>query len=422
MSNVSKESGQIENALGTMLEVAQATTTPTKIGFWAGLGILFLYLISFRWVGHLARAVLDLMLGRSSKPVNYNDRMQNLIPFLDPDSPRYVEYIWITREGFGLNTISRTYEAVPNSMANYDEMVAMAMEMFPTYYHGDRFFRAHIIDPVNNITNLYLIIERQPTLAAVAIGDKELVDSVIDGYLTKFKPPRSIIINTLTGFDNQGQPVISKDEVIEANQRVAHQHFYPWMGDQTIEEFTNEFLEASENTGMFMGLPGTGKSTLLRTMLFNDNIKGERYIITQQKLLEHPNLSNFLHGMKPNSFLSIEDADNFILARDKGNDQMSMLLNFAEGIVSKNIKIMISTNLSTLKDVDDALLRIGRNHGTYLFGTLTHEEANRARIALDKTPIEDYSNESELTLSKVINWEKHLKRSTHKKEGFGFIN
>ena len=73
--------------------------------------------------------------------------------------------------------------------------------------------------------------------------------------------------------------------------------------------------------------------------------------------------------------LVFEDADNLLGRRDGGNDMMVKFLNSSDGLVSNSSKkIIFSTNLENLDDVDPALTRRGRCAGVIKFRGLDYTE------------------------------------------------
>ena len=69
---------------------------------------------------------------------------------------------------------------------------------------------------------------------------------------------------------------------------------------------------------------------------------------------------NFFEDITSNILL-IEDADTYVKSRESGNELIKRFLNVADGISSDvNKKIVFSTNLPNIKDIDSALIRPGR--------------------------------------------------------------
>ncbi|MBW6072289.1 hypothetical protein, partial [Pseudomonas aeruginosa] len=96
-----------------------------------------------------------------------------------------------------------------------------------------------------------------------------------------------------------------------------------------------------------------------------------------------------------------EDSDKMVAKREDGNSNMAGLLNATAGLVSTKTKIIISTNLPTLRDVDEALVRPGRAFDILTFKTLTAEQANDARIANGLEPVDFVGNN--FTLAEALN-------------------
>lgn len=72
----------------------------------------------------------------------------------------------------------------------------------------------------------------------------------------------------------------------------------------------------------------------------------------------------------------IEDADHLLKPRKDGNDHLHRFLTIADGVVrSQGRKIIFSTNLPNLGDLDDALIRPGRCFARVHVRNLTIAEA-----------------------------------------------
>jgi hypothetical protein len=71
----------------------------------------------------------------------------------------------------------------------------------------------------------------------------------------------------------------------------------------------------------------------------------------------------------------IEDADNLIGSRENGNKLIPRFLNTAEGLVKIDGKKMIfTTNLESVRNIDSALVRPGRCFDVMKTRLLTHKE------------------------------------------------
>jgi ATP-dependent 26S proteasome regulatory subunit len=72
----------------------------------------------------------------------------------------------------------------------------------------------------------------------------------------------------------------------------------------------------------------------------------------------------------------IEDADHLLLARSNGNHDLHRFLTIADGVVrSQGRKIIFTTNLPNVSDIDEALLRPGRCFATVQTRSLSHAES-----------------------------------------------
>jgi len=84
------------------------------------------------------------------------------------------------------------------------------------------------------------------------------------------------------------------------------------------------------------------------------------------------------------SWLSPEDADHVLKPRADGNEHLHRFLTIADGVVrAQGRKIIFSTNLPNVGDLDDALIRPGRCYARLNIRTLTPEVFHNAfRILL----------------------------------------
>lgn len=92
--------------------------------------------------------------------------------------------------------------------------------------------------------------------------------------------------------------------------------------------------------------------------------------------------SDFIEGSS--SFLVLEDADLLLKPRSDGNTMMHKFLNVSDGLVSiQGKKIIFSTNLPNMKEVDPALIRKGRCHDVLHFDYLNLTQAKTLASKLE---------------------------------------
>ncbi len=162
-------------------------------------------------------------------------------------------------------------------------------------------------------------------------------------------------------------------------------------------------LKKRDNSGLFLfhGTPGTGKSTYIRYLMHNTN---KRVIFLPPKIagnLDSPNLVKIL-VQEPNSILVIEDAEDLLCSREKGNaSSISMLLNLTDGLLGESLGIqVICTFNSPLVNIDKALLRKGRLKALYEFKPLS---ILKSLALLKKLGVTDKIVNEPMTLADIYN-------------------
>ena len=146
-----------------------------------------------------------------------------------------------------------------------------------------------------------------------------------------------------------------------------------------VAAFIEHYLESPETVLVLQGPPGTGKTRLIRAVLGElSRRRGgcARALFTSDKrALENDEIYvKFLTGRR-DAFV-VEDADHLLQPRAKGNDHLHKFLTIADGIVrAQGRKIVFSTNLPNVGDLDDALVRPGRCFGRVLTRKLSWCEA-----------------------------------------------
>ena len=138
---------------------------------------------------------------------------------------------------------------------------------------------------------------------------------------------------------------------------------YPSLG-APVSDFIAAYLDAPECVLILLGPPGTGKTRLVRAILAEiSRRKGENaevmYTADRRALSTDEVFVDFITGT--HDVFVIEDTDNLLKARASGNDEMHRFLAIADGVArSQGRKIIFTTNLPNVTDIDDALVRPGR--------------------------------------------------------------
>jgi SpoVK/Ycf46/Vps4 family AAA+-type ATPase len=159
---------------------------------------------------------------------------------------------------------------------------------------------------------------------------------------------------------------------------VLYDRAYPEIKDG-VRGFIERYLGAPETVLVLQGPPGTGKTRLIRAILGEmSRRKGEQaqalYTGDMRALASDQIFVKFITG-GDDAFV-IEDADHLLKPRADGNQHLHRFLTIADGVVrSQGRKIIFSTNLPNVGDLDDALIRPGRCFARIHVRTLTSAEA-----------------------------------------------
>lgn len=191
---------------------------------------------------------------------------------------------------------------------------------------------------------------------------------------------------------------------------VLHDEFYPWLPGGCKKFFEN-YLASSSCLLFLAGEAGTGKTSLLRSMLWEHSMKAS--VAYDHRLLETDDIFiKFLTGS--DQVLILEDAEEFLKSRSLENHMMARFLNVSDGLVRpKNKKIVFTTNFKEFKDIDEAMLRPGRCFDFVEFRALSYEEAKIAAVAAGLPEPPEQRN---YTLAELFN--QTQKTRVHPRVGF----
>ena len=146
-----------------------------------------------------------------------------------------------------------------------------------------------------------------------------------------------------------------------------------------VRNFIACYLDAPETVLVLQGPPGTGKTRLIRAILGEmSRRKGAHghalYTGDMEALASDEIYVKFITG--GHDAFVVEDADHLMKPRAEGNEHLHRFLTIADGVVrSQGRKIIFSTNLPNVGDLDDALIRPGRCFARIHVRTLTGAEA-----------------------------------------------
>ena len=149
-------------------------------------------------------------------------------------------------------------------------------------------------------------------------------------------------------------------------------------------DYISQIIDDGEkNAGKLMilsGPPGTGKSYFCRGLISSLKARSIVFPVSMLSALNNPALITFFaEEMDPELpfFLIIEDGDDCLVKREKGNSYISDILNLGDGLIgeSLNMYILVTTNKDKL-DIDDAIVRPGRLLEFLEFNKLETKQAN----------------------------------------------
>jgi hypothetical protein len=185
---------------------------------------------------------------------------------------------------------------------------------------------------------------------------------------------------------HMGLTSASFDEVADP---APYDEAYPTL-PEPVATFIERYLASRETVLILQGPPGTGKTRLVRTILAalsTHKADSAQILYTADKrALENDEIFvEFITGSH-DAFV-IEDADHLLMARANGNVDLHRFLAIADGVVrAQGRKIIFTTNLPNVGDIDEALVRPGRCFATVRTRALERPEAEALlrRIVADE--------------------------------------
>lgn len=299
-----------------------------------------------------------------------------------------------TREHYlqrNLNSRGMTKTFVPNKDAAFHLIQRLRKQGFivESYVNnGATDINAYLLSDAGTTLHPYKVLDGFVNLGVPASGDTKAAMNILfaditetddvynfvkDELLLGCEDVEKIKFNLVYGYSNDGSTLMDT-RTFERDWQVPVESFYPYIEGGYVK-LINDFLDARSNLMVFIGKPGTGKSTLLRQVVAKAAGTRKVFQFTGEKVICHSAFDAAIASLPENALVIIEDADSITGRRADGNASLSSLLNEIDGISNKGIKFIITTNLPTLKDVDEALLRPGRLFKHIYFRCLNEAEA-----------------------------------------------
>jgi DNA polymerase III delta prime subunit len=238
-------------------------------------------------------------------------------------------------------------------------------------------------------------------------GDQSFVYEWYDFLTEKYEEVKNVIEWIYSADGNSIEiPVRGDREPVE--------EMYPFLDGKTLNEYYDEFMSSSASILLLIGPPGTGKTTFIRGLLQHAQISA---IVTYDAAILSKDylFAQFIEGDR--NVMIVEDADNFLGLRSDGNDMMHKFLNVGDGLVTtKNKKMIFSTNLPSIRDVDPALVRPGRCFDILTFDLLNEEQTS----ALSKRLGVEYDTKDngKYTIADIFHKQTEAPKTPKRKVGF----
>jgi hypothetical protein len=177
-----------------------------------------------------------------------------------------------------------------------------------------------------------------------------------------------------------GKGELQSAAIEELADDVLHDEAYPEL-EGGVNAFIRRYLDAPETVLVLQGPPGTGKTRLIRAILGEisrrNGGQAQALYTGDKRALENDEIFvKFITGWD-DAFV-VEDADHLLKPRAEGNENLHRFLAIADGVVrAQGRKIIFSTNLPNVGDLDDALIRPGRCFARLHVRELAATEAER---------------------------------------------
>jgi molybdopterin-guanine dinucleotide biosynthesis protein len=206
------------------------------------------------------------------------------------------------------------------------------------------------------------------------------------------------------------------DIQVPLNYRPAIRAAYPWIDESytQLTDYIDEYIDSDASVLILIGPPGTGKTTFIKNLIHRSKANA-KVAYDPAVMMQDGFFAGFIGD--ETRFLIMEDADEFLKTRTEGNTMMHKFLNVSDGLISaSDKKLVFSTNLPNVGDIDEALMRPGRCFDVLQFRELTRKEAKAvlAEVGLER----ELPDGEKITLAEVFSAQPSGKTFTRRKIGF----
>ena len=300
----------------------------------------------------------------------------------------------------GKNTIHRETTV----LCNREKWATWTEENFKDYFFVQGSSSSGFI--IDEATDNYITYAVNSNSTTVRVfGDAEFCDGIVTTVETKFDVVTSYIEWIYSGDGNTVNVPLNRD-------RLPLAEMYPFLNGESLESYYDRYMESSANILLLIGPPGTGKTTFIRGLLSHTN--SSAMVTYDATILEKDYLfARFIEDDA--AVMVLEDSDAFLKSRNDGNTMMHRFLNVGDGLVTtKGKKMIFSTNLPSIRDIDSALLRPGRCFDVLQFDALNFEQA---KVLANKLNVQEPAGDKkDYSIAEIFNTQQH--KPIQRKVGF----
>jgi hypothetical protein len=306
----------------------------------------------------------------------------------------------------------RTVHRETTVLCNREQWATWAEERFKKELHVQGNSSNGLI--IERNANNYICFDvNSNTVTVRAYGDVTFGDAIIAMVEAHFDIVTSHVEWVYNGDGSSVNVPLNRD-------RLPVDEMYPFLNGETLGDYYERYMASSANILLLIGPPGTGKTTFIRGLLAHTN--SSAIVSYDSQILEKDGFfARFIES--DDNVMVLEDSDAFLKSRTDGNTMMHRFLNVGDGLVTtKGKKMIFSTNLPSIRDVDSALVRPGRCFDILTFDTLNVEQANNLAKCLGVTiPLRSHGKENETySIAEVFN-QKTEGMTTASTRKVGFI-